>query len=91
MAPPRKRTTTRTPARRKSALRSVSTNGSDNLVLKAEDHQAVLKAHNLVSMKDLELKAANHFLDKINEEIAEKYALPQKFTIDLVTGEITEG
>jgi hypothetical protein len=52
---------------------------------------AVSKAHQLVSTKDLELRAAQHFLNKVNDELGEAYDLPEKFTIDLATGEITEG
>lgn len=84
---------TKVPATRTRKPRAVKSAPVDNVIvtLQPEHLGAVQKAHQLLATKDLELKAAQHFLEKINEEIAETYKLPEKFTIDLYSGEITEG
>lgn len=80
-----------TRSRSKPKLVEAAPESSKVLVtLSPEILQGVVSAHNLVNIKTLELATAKHFLEKINDEIAEAHELPNQFTIDLYSGEITE-
>lgn len=58
--------------------------------LEQDDLNSVISAHNLLANKNLELNAIKHFLSKINDEIQDKYELPNNFVIDFSNGSVTE-
>jgi hypothetical protein len=89
----KKTTTTRKP-RSKSAILKPVANGSapEIIATLSPDHLIALRrAHDLVADAKFKVDVANHFLNKVNEEIQEQYDLPTAFTINVQDGTVTEG